>query len=152
MNNSAFIQRGSNTRVSIVALLRHNPASPPYTARKRRGQPSRQYRQRKQTPFVSPAPSQRRPRYMTPPSPPSCNPESFRNTPTLPIPLSTCSTGWQDCRSSYERSENIYSEHRPPKSCLHIKSLKSRLTGSQIWRYMQLVNLSGAVRGGREGT
>ncbi|KAK5927741.1 hypothetical protein CgunFtcFv8_012867 [Champsocephalus gunnari] len=41
---------------------------PPILQEKRRGQPPRQYRQRKQTPFVPPAPSQRRPRYMIHPS------------------------------------------------------------------------------------
>lgn len=46
--------RGSNTTVPIVDLLRHNPASPPYIARKRREQPLRQYRQRENRPPLFP--------------------------------------------------------------------------------------------------
>lgn len=92
--------RGSNTRPSIEDLLRDNPASPPYTARKSREQPPRQYRQRKQSPFVPPAPSQRRLRYMIYPSSPCSNPESFS-------PPSTFCSVRQKRSSSSENSENV---------------------------------------------
>lgn len=97
--------RGSSTRISIVDLFGHNPASPPYTARKRLEQPPHQYRQGKQTPFVPPAPSQRRARYMIHPPPPAPQSWKLQNSPTFTFPPFASSVGaGQDSKASQVNS------------------------------------------------
>lgn len=80
-NNCVCSNRGSNTRVPIVDLLRHNPASPPYTARKSLGRLPRQYRENRPPLFPLPLLSVDGGTWSTPPPP--CNPESFKTLPLL---------------------------------------------------------------------
>lgn len=129
-------------------LFGHNPASPPYTARKGLEQPPRQYRQRKQTPFVPHEPSQRRLRYMIHPSS-LLQSQKLQNTPTFTFPPSTSSGRGQDSEASYETPEKTLSSAHVESHLhlIHLRSLHSRLTGSQIQCYTELVNMSGTLLG-----
>ena len=128
---------------------------PPYTAIKRLEQPPHQYRQRKQTPFVPPVPSQHRLRYMSHHSSPLQS-WTLQNTPTFTFPPSASSSGGRGGGKTAKHLMRLQKKLPEPtcqfsSSFVHFRSLNSRPTGSQIQWYTELVNLSGALLG-VEGT
>lgn len=83
--------------ISSGITLHHPP--PPFTARKGREQLPRQYRRRKQNPFVPTAPSQRRLRYMIYPSPSSTPKASKHSQICIPhsLPLQFIFREFREC-------------------------------------------------------
>lgn len=78
--------RGSNTTLSFVDLLGHNPASPPLYCKKEPRTAAPPVQTEKTEPLCSPCPFSVSTEVHDLPLLPPCNPKSFKNTPTFLLP------------------------------------------------------------------
>lgn len=106
-NNCACSNRATNTRVSIVDLLRHNPASPPLYCKKEARTAAPPVQTEKTDPLCSPCPFSASTEVHDPPLLPPATPKASKHSHFASFPPSASSSGWQGSRSSYENSENM---------------------------------------------